>query len=356
MIFPNTRCRILFFLLIWISLGPLSFAQSNQHRRQSSTVDTRNLIVGCEAPCILAVDDNNLHLLPAKKELHLRVKKGNHVLRAITLDGKDAWEQSISVGIRPLKATMPLDSVRTARELREQKLATLRHDLDSSKAGLAKAEAQFEQVKGVSEQRAVRREKADKYRRAIISYIAELESLMRHESDEVTRLKAQTNIVDTPEGTPSSLGGLINVMNSAHSKSIENAIGRHNDRINRLLGRVDSLTTELGSIRNDQEPKISVPPSSFDVSSKNGKAWTPLVLEIGMREFAWGSPPSSPGGAQSAKETIKCTQVKHISREGKDSLLVEIEKRKTTIRVKDPQQREAVIERWFTACPDIVNW
>lgn len=355
MIVVATARKMLFILVIWISLGPPNVANGDQRHRQSPGRDTRTLIVGCEVPCVLAVDGNNLQLLPAKKELHLRVKKGQHVLRAISLDGKDAWEEGVSVGIRPLKTIIPLHSIRSARELREKKLETLRHDLEAKQTALASVEAQFEQAKAVSQERALRRERADKYRMSIIRYIGELETLMKHESDEVTRLKAETNLVDAPE-TPSSIGGLINAINNAHSKSIENGIGRHNDRINRLLGRVDSLTSELGSIRNDQEPKISVPPSSFAVSSKRAKTWDPLTLEFGSGEFALSSSPSAAAGAKSVDETIKCAQIKHVSREGKDSLLVEIGKQKTTIRMKGPQEREAAIERWFTSCPDRVNW
>lgn len=57
-----------------------------------------------------------------------------------------------------------------------------------------------------------------------------------------------------------------------------------------------------------------------------------------------------------ADGTYDCARPKHVSREGDDRIVLELNKKKIPVRLKTSTEREAALERWYVACPDVVNW
>jgi len=314
-----------------------------------------SLTVSCDLPCAIALDDAGVRFLSGNRAVKVQAPAGSHRLRAITLDGKDSWEGSTTVTLRPQKRIfVSLLSVRRKREADEALLTRLGQELNSKKDQLQVANRELQAVKNAYQEKMLQRQKSDELRKTFVDYIVQLEGVMQYESREISRLQQEVNSTNSaPGNAPASLGGLINAIGQVHSQSLQGAIERHDERIKRLLKRVDDLTKELGGIRNGQSASTSIPPWTFEASKRDGKHDEPSTLAFSNGHFALASAsvPTSPN-----QTVYGCTDVKHVNRDRSDSITVEVAKKKLLLHFQNPDTREAAIERWYAVCPQVVNW
>jgi len=310
----------------------------------------------CDVDCIVAVDSRDIRRLRAGRVEWVPAFAGTHTLSAITWDGLDRWSGDIDPTSAPDRAsTIALVPVREARKEREKTLTALKTSIPSLQSALAAANqnltvARAEAAKAAEGSPLAKRRRADQLRDKLVSYIESTEGALRWENEEAARLESAAQ-QEGAIGDNSTAGQLVGLFGKIASTRHQSSATMHRDRANRLLGRVDSMTTELGKLAETddiQADHIPLPASQFKISTKEGSKWM-----SGEARIVGGDMRLDLSGTA---VQYRCSELKTVKRQKDVEFFIEYGKTKAALKAETSSAREQLFELWYLGCPQSVSW
>jgi tetratricopeptide (TPR) repeat protein len=312
--------------------------------------------VRCDIDCVVGIDGRDIRRARAGVVTRIVEFVGKHSLSAISMDGFDTWNGELDVtAASDLPADIPLKAAREARKEREKVLISLNRRLPILKRNLEQANQQLalmraEAAKAVQNNPLEKRRRADELRDRLVSYIESLERALSWENGEASRLQNAAQEAESV-GDSSTVGQIVGLIGKGASIKHQSSAAAHKDRANRLLNRIDSLTTELGKLAETDdipESHIPVPPSRFDVSYKEGSQWIPGEVTITGGDLQWKS---ANGSVQ-----CQCSELKSAKPGKEADFSVEYRKTRLTFRAAGADARGQLMEVWYMGCPQHISW
>jgi len=152
-------------------------------------------------------------------------------------------------------------------------------------------------------------------------------------------------------GDSSTAGQLMGLIGKVASAKGQHSAAIHRERADRVLTRIDRLTTTLGRLaETDDVPESGVPapPSRFAVARKEGAKWVAGEVDVAGGDLIW----KGDGGPV----TCQCSNLKSAKRGKEGEFAVEYGKTKLAFRAAGADSREQLIEAWYIGCPEHVSW
>jgi tetratricopeptide (TPR) repeat protein len=321
----------------------------------ASRSDLAAVKIRCDVDCVVALDNRDVRRISAGDVAWIPAFVGRHPIAAITWDGRDAWSREVEVSASTTAVEIALAPVRDARNEREKALSALRSRISGLQSTLATVTgdltvARAEAAKAAADSPIAKRRRADELRNRLVGYIETLERVLSWETAEAARLESNAQQAESA-GDSSTAGQLIGLIGKVASAKGQHSAASHRERAERVLSRIDQLTTALGKLsETDDIPEghIPAPPSRFAVARKEGAKWIAGEVSVAGGDFVW----KGDGG----NVTCQCSELKSAKRGKEGEFAVEYGKTKLALRAAGADARDQLIEAWYIGCPERVAW
>ena len=135
-----------------------------------------------------------------------------------------------------------------------------------------------------------KRQWADALREKLVRDIESLEKTLQWETSEASRLKTAAQEADSAISDSSTAGQIVGLINKGAALKMGHSASIHEERSNRLLTRIDELTTKLGILSETDDfsaSDVPVPLSSFRLSIRDGSGWRAGDASLASGTFKW---------------------------------------------------------------------
>ena len=252
-------------LLVLPAVAFVLLAQRPQETTTPTVTATAILVIQTDLDCNFALDDGAVDTLKAGVIKKIPIVLGEHLVNAVSLDGKDRWK-SVVVADKPLQKVVliELQKVRATRERDEKEAAQLEREIQAKRDQAAKLR---EAATG-----AATRQEAIKLRKTEIGdRIAAIQKQIQQEqaaaqNDDASAQQSRSCAASEPKTTVGTLGA---TACNAMAADSENSARRHRANIanlqnqlvdlNRLMGEPDAGLGDTGSTGVKRAPSSPGP-------------------------------------------------------------------------------------------------
>lgn len=262
------------------ALAQQTSANKGQGRTQVSKSSTApstvpTLLIRSDTVCTYSIDDEESQPLSADKVKKVNTTIGEHLVEAVSVDGKDHWKAVIELDKSSQKVVLiELNKVRVAREAAEQEATRLAEEAKQKEASVQEAAAA--QKKLEEEQEAKQKEREE-----ITDKIDALQQQADKEEDEARNDENNALGSDRDAQVANSNGGFFGkIASAAHSGSADKAresAKQHRQKAEELKREIVALQRKLQ--RLDSETSVSIPPATSDRQPAAPDANAPTRLQ-----------------------------------------------------------------------------
>jgi len=251
------RCcgLVVFFVLISMATQFPAYAQQRKLSAPKPTGGT--LLIQTDSDCVLTLDDQPAQPMQRTETKKITAPLGEHLLTAVTPDGKDHWKTVVNLD-KPVQKVVLIEllTIRAARESTERDAGQLQHDI---------------QVK--TEQTQALREKTDKLKQAqgrLEQQIAEFQKQARQEEsaarsdDNQAQQMRQQAMAGAAQGT--NLGNLTAALGNAGVSNSLNSANAHRARASQIQDQITDLNLKLERVKRGEMVEVPENPNALDTT------------------------------------------------------------------------------------------
>jgi hypothetical protein len=251
------RCCGFLFLLGVLSIAMQLPARAQQRKPTAPKPLGATLLIQTDSDCMITLDDQPGQAMQLNETKKIAVPLGEHLLSAVSTDGKDHWKTVVALD-KPVQKVVLIEllKVRAARESSEHEARQLQQTI----------QAKTEQAQAL-------REKTDKLKQAqgrLEQQIADLqkqarqeESAARNDESQAQQMRQQA-MAAAAQGT--NLGNFTAALGNAGVNNSMNSANAHRAKASQIQDQITDLNLKLEQVKRGEMVEVPENPNALDTS------------------------------------------------------------------------------------------